>query len=92
MTEVATGDRGPLGLELRDRRGDDRGVYVLEGVAAQAEQIAQRGAQLVGRGLADRRKAPVLDQLLAAKCAEVGLRVPDVDREEHGRSLCSAVP
>ena len=67
MSEVAVRHRRPLGLELRHRRGDDRGVEVAEPVTAQLEQVAQRGSQLIGRRLTDRGEAPVLQQLLPAE-------------------------
>ena len=90
VAEIAARHRRPLGLELGHGRGDDRGVEVGEAVAAQLEQVAQRGAELVGGGLAHGRKAPVLEQLLARERPEVGLRVSDVDGEQHRRPLCSA--
>ncbi len=65
LGEIAAGHRRPLGLELGHGGGDDRGVQLLEAVSAQLEQVAQRGAELVGGRLADGRKAPVLEQLLA---------------------------
>ena len=89
VAEVALGHRRPLGLELGHGRGDDRGVELVEPVAAQLEQVAQRGAELVGGRLAHGGKAPVLEQLLAVEGPEVGLGVADVDREQHGRALCS---
>ncbi len=39
--------------------------------------------QLVGRGRARGVGAPVLEQLLAPEEPDVGLRVPDVNREQH---------
>jgi hypothetical protein len=91
VAEVAARHGHPLGLELGHGRGHDRGVDVIEGVAAQAEQVAQGRPQLVGRRLANGGKPPVLDELVLAKRSEVGLRVADVNRKQHGRSLCSAL-
>ena len=65
MAEVALAHRGPLGPQLRHGRGDDRGVEVGEREAAQREQVAQRGAELVGGRLAHGGEAPVLDELVA---------------------------
>ena len=89
VAEVAARHLRPLGLELGHGRGDDRRVDVREAVAAQLEQVAQRGAQLIGGRLAHGRKAPVLEQLLAGERPEVGLGVSDVDGEQHRRPLCS---
>ena len=55
-----------------------------------ASRLRSRGAELVGGRLAHGREAPVVDQLIAAEDAEVGLGVADVDDEEHGAGLCSA--
>jgi len=65
-------------------------VQVLEPVAAQPQQVAQGGPELVGGGLANGRETPVLEQLLLAERAEVGLGVADVDDEQHRWALCSA--
>ena len=89
VAEVARAPSPSTRAELGHRRGDDRGLEVVEAVAAQLEQVAQRRAELVGGRLAHGGEAPVLDQLLAAEGAEVGLRVPDVDDEQHRRRLCS---
>jgi hypothetical protein len=85
VAEVALAHRHPLRPQLRHRRGHDRGVHVLEGEAAQREQAAQGGRQLVAGRVAHGREAPVLHELLAAERAHVGLRVAGVDDEEHGR-------
>src|SRR5438128_2006497 len=53
------------------------------GSRAQLEQVAQRGADLVGRRAGDRREAPLLDERVAGERAEMRLRVADVDGEEH---------
>ena len=60
VAEVAARHRRPLGPQLRDRRGDDRGVDVGEREPAQREQVAQRGAELVGGRLAHGGEAPVV--------------------------------
>ena len=89
VPEVALGHRGPLRPQLRHGRGEDRRVEVVEAEVAQREQVAQRGAELVRGGLAHGGEAPVVDQLLPAEGAQVGLRVADVDDEEHDAGLCS---
>ena len=83
VAEIARGHRGPLGLELGNGRRDDRSLEILERETAQLEQVAQRGAELVGGGLADGGKAPVLQQLGVTEGAEVGLGVADIDDQEH---------
>ena len=74
---------------LRPQRGTVEetidAVEVVEAHAAQREQVAQRGAELVGGRLAHGGEAPVLDELAVAEGAQMGLRVADVDDEEHGR-------
>ena len=85
VAEVALGHRGPLRPQLRHGRGEDRGVEVAEREVAQLQQAAQPRAELVGGRLAHGREAPVVHELVAAEGAEVGLRVADVDDEEHGR-------
>ena len=57
-----------------------------------ADQLgaALRNPELVGGGLADGCETPVLEQLLLAERAEVGLGVADVDDEQHRWALCSA--
>ena len=72
------------GAQLRHRARHDRRVEVGQADAAQLEQVAQRGAELVGRGVAHGGEAPVLDELAVAIGPEVGLGVADVDDEEHG--------
>ena len=52
------------------------------------EQAAQRGPELVGGRLAHGREPPVLDQLSVTERAEVGLRVADVDDQQHGHIEC----
>ena len=86
VTEVAARHRRPLLGELRHRRGDDRAVDVGEPHSPQAEQVRQRGAELVPGRLAHGGKPPVLgdDVLAVAVDAEVRLGVADVDDEEHG--------
>jgi glutathione S-transferase len=83
VVEVALGHGRPLRRELRDRRRDDGGVEVGEADAAQLEQRAQPGAELVGGRLADGREAPVLEQVVAVEGPEVGLGVADVDDQQH---------
>src|SRR5262249_51211678 len=83
VAEIAARHGSPLRLQLRNRRGDDRGIDVLEVETAQGEQVAQGSAELVGRGLAHRGKAPVLVQRLVLEGAEMSLGVADVDRKEH---------
>ena len=68
-------------------RRDDRRARSPKRDAAELEQAAQRRAELVGGRLADRREAPVLDELVAAVGAEVRLGVADVDDEQHGRAV-----
>ena len=87
MPEIAPGHGDPLGLELGNRRGDDRCVETVEGVAAQLEQVAQCGPQLVGGRLAHGGEAPVLHQLLAPERPEVRLSVAHVDDEQHARII-----
>ena len=83
VAEVARGHREPLGLELRTV------VEMIEAARssnvdpAQLEQVAQRGAELVGGRVAHGREAPVLDELVAAVGAEVRLGVADVDDQQH---------
>ncbi len=67
VAEIARGHRRPFRLQVGHGGGDDRGRQILEGEATQLQQVAQRGAELVGGGLAHRGKTPVLEQLLAAK-------------------------
>ena len=84
MVEVARRHRLPLGAQLGHRARHDRGVEVGEPDAAQLEQVAQHGAELVGGRVAHGGEAPVLDQRAVAVGPEVGLGVADVDDEEHG--------
>ena len=83
VAEVAVAHALVLGLELGDDGRDDRRVEVVEGQAAQLEQVRERGPELVGGRRGHGGKAPVLDEGLAAEGAEVRLGVADVDDEEH---------
>src|SRR4051812_8644295 len=83
VAQIARGHVPPLGPELGHRRGDDRRADVREAHAAQLEQRGEPRAELVGRRLADRGEAPVLEQLGPLEGPEVGLGVADVDDEEH---------
>jgi len=83
VAEVAVAHALVLGLELRDDGGDDRRVEVVEGQAAQVEQVREGGPELVRGRRAHGGKAPVLDEVLAAEGAEMRLGIADVDDEEH---------
>ena len=85
VAEVARGHRDPLGLELRAPWTRRSRRQVAEADAAQLEQVAQRGAELVGGRVAHGREAPVLDELVVAVRPEVGLGVADVDDQQHRR-------
>jgi glutathione S-transferase len=49
----------------------------------QCQQARESHRQLVGCVLAGGGKAPVLDQVAAGESPDVGLRIADVDRQEH---------
>ena len=51
---------------------------------------ASTSGQLVGGRLPRGGEAPVLDRLLAAEHAHMGLGVADVDREQHERAIIAA--
>src|ERR1700722_2318087 len=89
VAEVALDHGAPFGAEDGHGGGDDRGVDVGHRDVAQLEQVAQRGAELVGGGLADGGEAPVLAQLALAEGPEVGLGVSDVDGQQHERGRLS---
>jgi hypothetical protein len=84
VTEVALRHLGPLGTQLRDGRGDDRGVELVEAHPAQFQQVAQRSAELVGGRLAHGREAPMLMQARALEGPEVRLGVADIHDQQHG--------
>src|SRR6185437_9337188 len=92
VPEIALGHGSPFGLQVGHGGGDDRAGEVREGDAAQLQEVAERGPKLVGGGLAHGGKAPVLDQVIAAEGAEVGLGVADVDDEEHGEDYGPSAP
>src|SRR5215210_3792354 len=60
---------------------------IAEAEVAKAEQPGERGRELVRGGEALGGKAPVLDQLVPLEHADMGLGVPDVDREQHAANL-----
>ena len=72
VAEVVLGHVRPRRAQRRDHGGHDRRRDLVEAEAAQAEQVLQRGAELVGGRLAHGREAPVLDELVAAVGARGG--------------------
>src|SRR3954471_5569933 len=83
VAQVAARHLLPLRRQLRHRARHDRARQVGEPDAAQLEQVAKRGAELVGSRVPDRGKAPVLDELSPVKRSEVRLSVPDVHGQQH---------
>ena len=82
--EVALRHPLVLATEVRHDRRRDRPVHVAQPQVTQREQARKHRCELVRGGLPLGRETPVLDELLAAEHAHVGLRVADVDREQHG--------
>ena len=74
----------------RDDRGDDRRVDVAQAQVAQVEQRGEDGGDLVGRRLAVGGQPPVLHEPAVAEHPDVGLRVADVDRKQHGEAIMVA--
>ena len=53
----------------------------------EAEELLDHERELVGGALGDGRDAPVVDELGVVEEPDDGLRVPGVDRQQHGRLL-----
>ena len=85
--EVLDRQRAVGGRQRRHHRRDDHRVELAEAAAAQPQDLVVVGGELVGRGAALGGDAPLVEQLLAVVDARLGLGVPDVDREQHHRSL-----
>jgi hypothetical protein len=70
----------PLAQQHRHRRREADAVDTVE-----VEEPCEEDAELVRRARALRGQPPVVGELTVLKEAERGLRVADVDGEEHGR-------
>ena len=84
LPDVRSAELLPLGAELRHDGRDDRAVEPIRsrGPPAQSRsEIVAASSSAVAFGSGG--EAPVARQLRALEGTEVGLRVPDVDREQH---------
>ena len=85
--EVLLAHRHPLRREARHDRGDGHLVDQLpDALAEQAEEALQQAGDLVGGAVAHGGDAPVVRDDAALAQADDGLRVADVDDEQHGQS------
>ena len=87
--EIALGELLELTAERRHDRGDADGVDIAEGHPAEREEAGDPLGQLVAGRARAGLEAPVLDQVLALEGAQVGLRVSDVDGEQHRRIIAA---
>src|SRR5262249_687925 len=72
-----------LRSELRDHGRDDCSIERVEAQPIQLQEMGDRASQLIGGGARHRAQAPVARELGALERPDVGLRVADVDREQH---------
>ncbi len=90
---VPPGDLAQLVQHGRHGRADRDAVDAVAQLLAEqrvhAHEALEQHRQLVGRAARVRGDAPVLDDVLAVEQAEDGVRVADVDREQHGRYSAS---
>jgi hypothetical protein len=84
------------GLVLRPKLGDhtrdDRPVEGVETQAVQLEELGYGGAKLVGRRARNGGKPPIAREVGPIERTQMGLRVSDVDGEQHSAIIDEPSP